>query len=378
MRVLHINCGTLYGGIETLLVSLARSRALCPNMEPEFAICADGRLCAELQAVGVTVHQLGETRLRYPFSILRARRRMEEVLSHGCYDVVICHHVMSQVIFATVVRARALPLAFWGHSTLNGRHWTERVARLTTPDLVIYSSRFTSEAVPRIYQSIPTDVIHPLFAAPNIVDTRSRVRAEFGTPDDTTVIVQSSRLQEWKGHQLLLEALARLGGNLNWECWIAGGPQRRGETRYFRGLTENAARLMIADRVRFLGQRDDVQRLLGAADIYCQPNTTPEPFGLAFIEALHAGLPVIATELGGSVEILDSSCGILVPPNDPIALAGSLRSLISDRSERVRLGEAGPARAASLCQPAQQLDHMFRVLSRIAAPQRAQFATITT
>ena len=371
MRVLHISSGTLYGGIETLLLSLARSRALCQNMESEFAVCVDGRLCAELQGVGVKVHQLGAMRLRHPGSILRARREMALVLRRGGYDVAICHHVMAQAVFGPVVRASMLPLAFWAHSTLHGRHWTERVAELTSPDLVIYSSRFTSEAVPRIYQSVPTEVIYPFLATPNIVDTRAQVRSEFGTSDGTTIVIQASRLQEWKGHRVLLEALARIDRNLDWKCWIVGGPQRRGEAGYLGRLNELAAQLKIEDRVRFLGQREDVPRLFRGADIYCQPNTTPEPFGLAFVEALEAGLPVIATALGGSVEIVDQSCGILVRPNDPMALAQSLGHLVSEKGERVRLGQAGPGRASDLCDPEQQLDRMSRVLSRIAMNPRA-------
>ena len=289
-------------------------------MESEFAVCSEWRLSGRVRGAGAPVHKLGSMRLRNPLSLVEARRRTEKALTNGRYDVAVCHHVLTQAIFAPVIRAHRVPLAFWAHSILNGRHWTERIASLSAPDLVIYSSRFTSEAVPRIYQSVPTEVIHPLFAAPNPPDARAQVRAEFGTSDDTVVIVQASRLQEWKGHRPLLEALGTLDRSLNWECWIAGGSQRRGEDRYLRSLNETAVRLKIADRVRFLGQRDDVARLLAAADIYCQPNTSPEPFGLAFIEALSAGLPVVSTALGGALEILDKSCGIVVPSNDQASL----------------------------------------------------------
>ena len=81
MRVLHISAGNLYGGIETLLVTLARYRALCPDMEQEFAVCSDGRLSAELEALGAQVHKLGAMRLRNPFSIVRARQRIEKALT---------------------------------------------------------------------------------------------------------------------------------------------------------------------------------------------------------------------------------------------------------------------------------------------------------
>ena len=103
------------------------------------------------------------------------------------------------------------------------------------------------------------------------------------------------------------------------------------------------------------------------ADIYCQPNTSPEPFGLAFIEALSAGLPVVSTALGGALEILDKSCGIVVPSNDPGELASALSGLISNKTERIRLGRGGPARAARLCDPGQQLDHMYQILSRLSS-----------
>ena len=77
MRVLHIVSGRLYGGVETALVTMARYRLLCPEVEPEFAVCFDGRLRDELTAAGAPVHMLGEVRVRHPLSIFRARRRLD-------------------------------------------------------------------------------------------------------------------------------------------------------------------------------------------------------------------------------------------------------------------------------------------------------------
>lgn len=72
MRVLHINAGNMFGGVETLLTTLARSRALTPDVESEFALCFTGRLSSELAAAGVPVHMLGEVRVRYPLTLMRA------------------------------------------------------------------------------------------------------------------------------------------------------------------------------------------------------------------------------------------------------------------------------------------------------------------
>ena len=76
MRLLHVYSGNLYGGIEAILVSLARYRALCPGLAQEFALCFDGRLSRELQTLGVPVHSVGEVRASRPLTIQRARRAL--------------------------------------------------------------------------------------------------------------------------------------------------------------------------------------------------------------------------------------------------------------------------------------------------------------
>jgi glycosyltransferase involved in cell wall biosynthesis len=124
--------------------------------------------------------------------------------------------------------------------------------------------------------------------------------------------------------------------------------------------------LGLEGRVRFLGHRTDVARVLAAADVHCQPNTGPEPFGVAFVEALYAGLPVATTALGGALEIVDESCGVLTPPGDAGALADALGRLTRDVGVRAGLGAAGPSRAAALCDPARQLTRLHELLGRVA------------
>jgi glycosyltransferase involved in cell wall biosynthesis len=143
---------------------------------------------------------------------------------------------------------------------------------------------------------------------------------------------------------------------------MAGGTQRPHEAQYLQELQEQAQQLGITDRVQFLGQRADVFRLLIAADIHCQPNTDPEPFGIAFVEALYAGLPVVTTAIGGGLEIVDESCGRLVAPNDANALSQVLRLLITNSGERADLAAKGSARAYQLCDPARQLTQLHALL----------------
>src|SRR5438128_9338003 len=99
MKVLHVHSGNLYGGVEAMLVTLARHRALCADMEPSFALCFEGRLSRELNAAGVSVYPLGAVRVSRPHSVWRARRRLRQLLREQHVDVMICHSAWSQAIF---------------------------------------------------------------------------------------------------------------------------------------------------------------------------------------------------------------------------------------------------------------------------------------
>jgi glycosyltransferase involved in cell wall biosynthesis len=118
-----------------------------------------------------------------------------------------------------------------------------------------------------------------------------------------------------------------------------------------------------------LGQRSDVEKLLAAADIYCQPNTDPEPFGIGLIEALYARLPVVTTAIGGACEIVDKTCGVLVSPNDASQLAESLTRLIVNRALRHDLGTGGPARANDLCDAGRQIKRLHEIFSSVCSMQ---------
>jgi glycosyltransferase involved in cell wall biosynthesis len=101
---------------------------------------------------------------------------------------------------------------------------------------------------------------------------------------------------------------------------------------------------------------------MAAADIYCQPNTGPEPFGIALVEALNAGLPVVTSDLGGAREIVTEACGLTCAPGDSARLAAILERLIVNPAERLAMGKAGPVRGQELCDPERQIKAMATAL----------------
>jgi glycosyltransferase involved in cell wall biosynthesis len=251
-----------------------------------------------------------------------------------------------------------------------GHHWLERLARRVRPDLAICNSHFSAWRLSQWMSDAHVEQVYYPVSTPAATSTareRSAARQALDTPASDVVIVQVSRLEAWKGQHVLLQALTRLRGVPGWSCWIVGGAQRPSEAAYREQLETIAREGGIADRIRFLGERNDVPTLLAAADLFCQPNTSPEPFGLSLVEALHAGLPVVTSCIGGACEIVDVSCGVLVPSGNANALAEELERLVIDPELRARLGAAARRRPAVLCDPSRQMRRIHEVLSLVAA-----------
>src|SRR5207244_9641339 len=112
------------------------------------------------------------------------------------------------------------------------------------------------------------------------------------------------------------------------------------ERRHLEDLT---TRLDARDCIRFLGHRDDARELLAACDVYANSSIS-EGISLTILEAMAAGIPVVATNVGGTPEILDDTCGRLVPARDSASLASALSDLESRSGMRQQLGRAGRSR----------------------------------
>src|ERR1043165_9313934 len=116
MKVLHIGVGNMYGGIESHLVCLARSRALSPEMETAFAVCFEGRLKDELCASGAAVLMLSPMRASRPWSVWRARRVLRGVLERERFDAVIIHAPWAYALLGSAVRKNGAKLFLWCHA----------------------------------------------------------------------------------------------------------------------------------------------------------------------------------------------------------------------------------------------------------------------
>ena len=368
MRVLHVHSGNLYGGVETILVAIARFARLCPDMESRFALCYEGRLADDLRTASASVDSLGPTRLSRPATVRRARRTLDGVLGRERPDLCICHSSWSRALFQGVIRKRGVPLVLWLHAPVRPRDWLERWAWASSPDFVICNSDFTRSSLRSWASRVPAQTLYcPLdlhTPTSGREAVRQAVRAALGAEPETVLIAHVARMEPGKGHTLLLEALSHLRDRPMWKLLVVGGAQRSSELQYLETVHRHICRAGLEDRVLMLGQRSDVPDLLAAADIYCHPSDVPEGFGIAVVDALNAGLPVVVTALGGVQEIVEPTCGLVAPPGDPDALARALETLITSRATRAHLGSHGPARADALCNPARQITRLSQMLSQ--------------
>lgn len=174
----------------------------------------------------------------------------------------------------------------------------------------------------------------------NLTKSRSHVRAELGVPDDAFLVVLLGRIVPWKGHEVFLDAMERVlpeYPNLV-GCIVGEGWRGHDFEQKLRNRVESGA---LKGHVIFAGFRSDVPAVLHATDALAHTSIEPEPFGRVLVEAMAAGLPIVATDAGAVPEILeDGRTGLLVAPGDAAGLAQALRRLMADAPLRQRLAAA--------------------------------------
>lgn len=370
MRVLHIASGRLYGGIERMLATLADATR-GSGMACDFAVASDGRLLEELRDRDADVFALGNVRLSRPASVLRARRQVHDLVQQHDYAAVVCHAPWCHAIFGGVVRRAGVPCVLWQHDAATAASVVDRASTRIGADLVICNSHWTARSAAAIFPGVPRQVVYcPVMPQPVAPDTRAAVRDALGAAPEDIVILSASRIEPWKGQLDLIRAVATLASR-RWILWVAGGAQRPHERDFAAAIAGEVRRLGLESRVTLLGERRDVRQLLAGADLLAQANVEPEPFGVIFAEALLAGVPVVTFDMGGAPEIVDDSCGRLVPAADQVAFAGALDELISNDELRNSLGAAGVSRAMGLCDPAVVIPRLEAALLSAGMPTSA-------
>lgn len=303
---------------------------------------AGGILAEQLETLGVPFYEIpGLSRDSHGGSDLRALSGLRRALRAFGPDLVSAHSSKAGILARLAARSLGLPVLFtahgWAFSEGVPRRqqlaalWIERAAAPLARRILLVSDYDRQLALgsrvgaPGRLQVVHNGV-HDVSPAERACPERSPVR-----------ILMTGRFADQKDHATLFRALASLLDR-EWHLDLVGdGPLRD-------GVQVLAHQLGIADRVSFLGRRGDVSRLLARAQLYVLISRW-EGLPRSIIEAMRAGLPVVASDVGGVSELVqDGATGCLVPRGQAGVLAAQLRELLQSPELRLLLGKQGRAR----------------------------------
>jgi sugar transferase (PEP-CTERM/EpsH1 system associated) len=361
VRVAHLVLGLGVGGLEKVVLNLARrtdrrrfeTRVLCLQQ--------GGALRARFEDMGIPVDSLDLPRLPKARTLVRLVRWLRQARP----DVLHTHNPTPHVFGALAARAAGVPVVV---HTKHGRNYPDsfravawnRLASWLSDRIVPVSAdaaavareveRIRGRKVQVIRNGIdPADFAAPAGLRPGAGKRAVHVARLMDLVKDQTTLLRAARLvvDREPGFQLTV---------------VGDGPDRA-------RLEALAGELGLGGHVHFLGMRSDVRELLGAADLFVLSSLT-EGISLTLLEAMAAGLPVVATEVGGNREVVvPGETGLLVPAGSPAALAEALLALVRDPERARRMGAAGRRRVEdqfSLARMAADYEQLY--LALVAGP----------
>jgi glycosyltransferase involved in cell wall biosynthesis len=323
-----------------------------------FSLQSGGSYHSRLSSLGVPIHSGGLKAgdlSKTPWKIIRAELELFQIIRN--LKPVVVHSFLPLVTFmgALAGRLSRVPLVITSRRAL-GTH-QERHSILRPLDRIANRlSHFVTVNSRAVWDDVVNrDHIDPnkLVLIYNGVDARpfesasavrEKLRKDIGLRDSDKVVVVVANLIPYKGHLDFLKAARRVQDRIPGTKFCLVGEDRGIQ----KDLEREAQNLGIRECVLFLGQRSDIPSLLAASDLFVLPSHE-EGFSNVILEAMAAGLPVVATEVGGNSEaVVDGFTGWRVHSRDPAAMAGKIVDLLSDAEKAISWGARGRERVKKL------------------------------
>lgn len=382
LPVLFVSTYTGLGGGETSLLQMV-SRLDPARWTPHLLVPAEGPLADRWRAQGWPIHVL-RWRPAMPIFIpaIWARfpvvGRMADLLRReGFAAVHVDYHAMPLIV--PPCERQGIPWLWTCHGWwLRPRPWQRGLFRRAGHTFAV--SQAAKDGFLGDPPFMPPERVEVRFLGVDVDRFRpgldgSAVRRELGVTAEARVVTILGRFQPVKGHLNFVQMAARLAPLYpDLRFWIVGDNVLDGLVgdRYKAAVYAAVqADPLLRERVTFVGFRSDPERVLAATDVLVCASDF-ESFGMAHVEAMACGVPVVSTNRGGPAEIVrDGETGLLVPPHDPTALAEAVRRLLDSPALRQSMGQAGRARAEAVLAVehyAARFDAVLNAISRQNAP----------
>jgi glycosyltransferase involved in cell wall biosynthesis len=367
IRCAFVNHHTGYGGAElmllTLLERLDRSRVTPVLLTPGEGLLTEGALAlgVETRVVPVSPSLLGVGRggagsrlgtaaavAALPASCVRLARAIAAARA----DVVVTNSAKAHVYGSLAGRLARRPVVWRMHDTSDSPDFGPSTRRLLlavgrrVPALVLAVSESAGRAL--IEGGIPADRVTTLYNGIDLAGLRAAAVRAPAPPNGVPRVGSIGRLTPLKGHAVVIDAAARLLERGVDACFVIAGAAAREAPEHLRELRERAETLGIAERVELISPFDDLAELLSGLDVLVHASVLPDSLPTTVIESMALGKPVVATELGGALELVrDDETGLLVPPNDPARMAEAIAALLDSPDRRASVGSAAFAEATA-------------------------------
>ena len=322
------------GGVERGTVEMAR--AIQAAGGHAVVISNGGPLVRHIERCGGK-HILLPVHVKNPLRWSGLRRQLKTIFQNECADIV---HVRSRVpawLALNVAKSMGIATISTVHSRFTSRSFLKRYfnAKLLDAGQVIAISDYVyglitsqhigvEDRLTVVHRGVDTVTFDPA----TVSQTRIiNFAGSIALPEDVPLIMMPARSSLWKGHHILLDALAKLT-DLRFVCLFVGASD--GKAGFVKGITDYAHARGLEGRFRLTPVVDDMPAALMVADVVVMPSVTPEPFGRVALEAQAMGRPIVAFAHGGAVESIEhEKTGWLAIPGDADSLAENLRAALS-------------------------------------------------
>lgn len=367
-NVMQVVSNLEIGGAQEVVRTLAENLATAGC---QTVVCAfkDGPLRQEIERLGIPVAILPERQssiVAFPAFVRemwQLRRLLLELVDQYDIDVIQTHLLRSLDFLVLSLRFSRDLLIFWTFQNANfdlrpdhlSRHaWLLKPKRLSHHLLYRLGGRWVNRLI-AVSEDVKTSILQTMGGIPaekisvifNSVDMdrypkaidKTAVRAQLGLADTDQVMAVVATFKRQKGHRYLIEATAEVVTHFPaLHILFIGDGELRDE------LQAQTQTLHMEKHIHFLGTRQDVPDLLAASDYFVLPSLW-EGLSMALVEALASGLPVIATAVSGTNQVMISGeTGLLVPPEDAASLAAAMRQMLSDPVGAAAMGQRGQER----------------------------------
>ena len=330
MKVLYLLNFAGKAGTERYVETLVKYLSADGRVEPYFAYNEGGLLVERLEAMGVPCRQLTMDS-RFDF---KAAKALAELCKEWDIDLIHCHYLRENYIAMLAKRYnKKIRVVYTNHFVIPNDAVTRLSNRMLDKkqdQMIAVCNRGKEQLITNGWNG---EHIQVIFNAVDLTawagdSSESTLRTELGIPEDRFVMLCASRFADDKGHKYLIDSIKRL-------TELSAGPFTlvlAGDGPLLEPVKAQAKELGLTDeQVKFIGFRKDIKNLYKGSNLYVN-SSQHEALSFLIIEAMAAGLPVIATDMGGNSDIVndEAGCGLLVEYDNPDSMAGAMKVLMEE------------------------------------------------